>query len=275
MAESQDIPHALKCALHRILILEDLDLYNCLKEKQSYHDGTTGLLSETALCGHKEDVAALEVDKPDVLMIEMLNGEINQLQDTLLNHKIVKQSIQQAAHTVQMQEAAFKNLTQVKMTEYVRQFPVEGALIANAGKNAKVCSELAGVMEQKKQLDMDILQLHNQYLKLVTSIRNKWMVVKSDGFLPSLQHQPKYKMLIDKVRQREWRLTLLVTLVENLVSSSGIHWSKNQYFIKLLEFCDSIRRAPEAETDQVLNVLLHHNKCYEEKPLKFVTSTPK
>ncbi|KAK4324857.1 hypothetical protein Pmani_004507 [Petrolisthes manimaculis] len=126
MAESLNIPHDLKSALQRVLILENLDLYNCLKEKQSYHDGTTGLLSEAALCGNKEDAAALEMDEPDELMINMLNQEIDQLHDTLLNHKIVKQSFQQAAHTVQMQEAACNHLTQVKMTDYVRQFPVEG-----------------------------------------------------------------------------------------------------------------------------------------------------
>lgn len=68
------------------------------------------------------------------------------------------------------------------------------ALIANAGKNARVSSELAGVMEDKRQLDVEILQLRTQYFKLVTSIRHQWEVLGSDCLIHSVQEPPKYKM---------------------------------------------------------------------------------
>lgn len=67
------------------------------------------------------------------------------------------------------------------------------ALIANAGKNARVSSELAGVMEDKRQLDMEILQLRIQYFQLVTCIRNQWEVMGSDCLIHSVQDQPNYK----------------------------------------------------------------------------------
>lgn len=64
------------------------------QSKVKCHPLTTGTEED------REDV--VEMEMPSASMMDKIRNEISELQDILLNHKLVKHSFQQASHIVQV-----------------------------------------------------------------------------------------------------------------------------------------------------------------------------
>ncbi|KAK4299685.1 hypothetical protein Pmani_028056 [Petrolisthes manimaculis] len=231
-----EMPKELKAAMNRVLNREQLKLYDSLKHLLSLHSHNKHLLAAHIYFNEDEKT---DEDEPETLNERNKADEIDELHDVLLNHQLVRHSLQQASLNIQMLEAVSQKVADVDLTDHVENFPVTGTLIGKVYENGERCSELVGLLEEKRNLDRDILQQRVKYTNLVTNITNKWKAI-DNLTLSDSTHNPQVKKQITKLHEREGKLQLLVSMLQELVCSSGIHWAKHQYFITLLKLCDSI-----------------------------------
>lgn len=71
-------------------------------------------------------------------------------------------------------------------------FFLNRTLIGKVCENARNCSELVGLLEEKRKLDIDILQQRLKYTNLVNSITNKWKAIENLT-LTDASHTPQVK----------------------------------------------------------------------------------
>ncbi|KAK3874029.1 hypothetical protein Pcinc_021003 [Petrolisthes cinctipes] len=237
-----EMPRELKEAMDRVLSLEQLELYDSLTHLLTL-DNHNNHLDAAHIYVNEEEKTDEELQTIDE---RNKADEVDELHDALLNHQLVRHSLQQASLKIQMLEAVSQKLAKVDLTDTVENFPVTGTLIGKVYGNGLSCSELAGLLEKKRNLDLDILQQRVKYTNLVSNITNKWKAIDNLTLTDST-HNPQVKKQITKLHERECKLQLLVSMLQGLVCNSGIHWGQHQYFITMLKMCDSIIKNSSTE----------------------------
>ncbi|MPC12321.1 hypothetical protein E2C01_005008 [Portunus trituberculatus] len=137
-----------------------------------------------------------------------------------------------------MQDAVRNGLQKVNADETMDNLTERGMLLAHCGSNLQSYKELTTVQEEMANLNKEILHLHLKYSSILKKIRSKWEALQ-DRFMQAGEKNKMLTQMQNKAKEREGKIQLLVVMIQGLISACGFQWGAYEYYIQVLELCDS------------------------------------
>lgn len=187
---------------------------------------------------------------------------IDGMEKALLNHKIVKTTLQSAAFSMQIGETVKDIMQQTDVEETVDQFPERGVLLSHSSNNLHTCKELASVMEQKNNHEKEILELQTKYLSHLTVLREKWESLQ-DRVKQREGETSTHGNLQKKMKEREDKIQLLITMIQGLITSSSFQWGASNYYLQVMLLCDAVTR--KLDTVKQKEIMKEISMIHEER----------
>nr|XP_053636119.1 uncharacterized protein LOC128691324 [Cherax quadricarinatus] len=180
MNDKMELPVELKEALNRVMSKKKMELsplLDCFDKLKIQEDTING----AEIYANKEILSAQSDHDSSPISVSELNelmGEIEELQHALINHRLVRDTMQESAFKIQIQEAVHNSIQSMDTGNFVDLFPEKGFLLSHYSNNLNTSKELLSVIQEKEELDREIFDQRLKYRKLLQDIREKWLAVE-------------------------------------------------------------------------------------------------
>ncbi|KAB7502465.1 hypothetical protein Anas_13174 [Armadillidium nasatum] len=230
-------------ASNRIMIHEKLKYLKVYEKMKELIDSEI-LLESVEILGKREvyEAANIKEDDNDLdddkeLELEKkihLREKRDQLHKTLIKHKSLHTALQESHFETQIQNAVYNSLANDST------IPTEVRnMMEHYHSNLTVCSKLADLFSITEAHEKKLQGLRQRYRILLQSIETKWNQLS--GLKPTVkQKTEEIEKLYKNVEKREERLHLLVSLLQNIISSSGEPWGSNERIVEIMLLCDKV-----------------------------------
>nr|XP_045603182.1 uncharacterized protein LOC123761296 [Procambarus clarkii]XP_045603183.1 uncharacterized protein LOC123761296 [Procambarus clarkii] len=284
MNDGMEIPKELQDALHRVVAMEKMELSPLLDYIMKLKNHEVEVRA-AKIYATKEILAAESgqdtMAAPSIEEKNQLTAEIDDLHSALVTHKLVGDTLQEAVFKIQMQEAVNKSLRTIDTENLLDDFPEKGVLLSHCSQNLDTCKTLQAVVQEKEELDREILDIDLKYKQLLKDIKKKWSTY-IDGMAPVETESEQLTELRRKAREREAKLRILSTMLQGLISTSGLQWGSDDYLVEVLHLCDiANKHCDHAEETAVINSISELREQREsgtsqkgKSIQKYFTSTP-
>lgn len=284
MNDKMELPVELKEALNRVMSKKKMELsplLDCFDKLKIQEDTING----AEIYANKEILSAQSDHDSSPISVSELNelmGEIEELQHALINHRLVRDTMQESAFKIQIQEAVHNSIQSMDTGNFVDLFPEKGFLLSHYSNNLNTSKELLSVIQEKEELDREIFDQRLKYRKLLQDIREKWLAVEHNMVQVS-EESESVTVLRQKAKERDEKLLILASMLRNLITCSGLNWGSDDYFVQVLLLCDmAFRKSGKVEEDAEIKRLSELSVGREMETdktsksiKKYFTSTPK
>ncbi|CAL4080212.1 unnamed protein product [Meganyctiphanes norvegica] len=157
---NEDFAKMFEDALERIKIRENSKLLNFVQELDSLK--SRGFNWKQVKYMPKKEVEAIEENdsnKDQEFNKESISNEIYELHSGLINHQLIHNLAQKMTDNLRIQDAVFTSLNSMDVDETVDHFPERGEILSQYSQNLDVSQKLTKVIDEKTQLDTDILKI--------------------------------------------------------------------------------------------------------------------
>lgn len=289
MMEEQNGVNELEAALGRVMVQEEMEFTILLNHIQELKNQMIELKSKSNYAGKEADAVYDGKETSSMPLAEQkmqINTEILELNNTKVNHVLVRDTLQKAAFNVQMQEAVHESLQDLdeKVVESSTEVQM---LLEHHGSNLHISKDLLGAIQEKEQLDREILQTRMKYLAHMKIIKEKWEVLEGKTNTSLGIEDEEVAQFRSKVESRENKLKLVIHMLQGLISASGIVWGGDDYYVQVMLLCDFVLgEGSKADMENLLNGIEkaregREKQLYskpktsvEPKSVKYFTSTP-
>ncbi|CAL4080209.1 unnamed protein product [Meganyctiphanes norvegica] len=239
---NEDFAKMFEDALERIKIRENSKLLNFVQELDSLKKQRIQL--EASKIYAKKEVEAIEENdsnKDQEFNKESISNEIYELHSGLINHQLIHNLAQKMTDNLRIQDAVFTSLNSMDVDETVDHFPERGEILSQYSQNLDVSQKLTKVIDEKTQLDTDILKNRIKYCNVLKQLKEKWICIekKSTGEYAGENEAPEVQRIREKLEGRDKKVRVLATMLQSLITCTGIDWGRNKRFIQVLILCDS------------------------------------
>jgi len=239
---NEDFSKKMEEVLQQIEIREKSTVLNFVQElntikEQKIQLEASQIYADKELEATEEDGSNKDQKKDKVA----ISNEIYELHSGLNNHRLIHNLAQKIMDNCKIQDAVFSSLNSMDVDETVDHFPERGELLSQYSQNMDVSKKLVEVIDQKTQLEKDIVNHRVKYCNLLKQIKEKWILLeeKSTGVYKGDNDNPEMKKFRDKIDDRTNKLRILAVMLQCLITCTGINWGSNQRLLQTLILCDS------------------------------------
>ncbi|XP_071543566.1 uncharacterized protein [Panulirus ornatus] len=283
MDKDMKMPTELVEAMDRVTAKENMELSSLLDHIMNLKSQKDEHVAAKIYASKELHAVAAEKDTTRQIADNERNqhmAETDELHEALVNHTLVRDVLQKAAFNIQMQDTVNRSLRTMEVENRVDQFPEKGALLSHCSRNLDTCKSLVSAVEEKEEIEREILELRMNYLDLLKKIKEKWEAV-FDITVPTQNDSEAVEQFQNKLKERESKLQILVSMLQGLISTSGFMWGAENYYIQVLLLCDIA--STHGDSVELNATIAEINKYHglkeghvEKKPKKqiYFTSTP-
>ncbi|KAG7166475.1 uncharacterized protein LOC121869318 isoform X2 [Homarus americanus] len=281
MNDDAEMPQEMEEAMDRIVAMEKMELSSLLDHLMMLKNQES-ILRKIEIYESKE-LHTAETDQDEGRFNKnQLVDEIDELHHALVTHKLVRDAMQNTVFNVQKQEVVSNSLRKVETEDTVDHFPEKGALLFHYSNNLDTCKILKDVVQEKEELDKEILELRLKYNQCLDDIKNKWKACDSN-MVPVSDESEEVAKFRTTVKEREDKLRIIVSILQGIISTSGLNWGAEDYYVKVLLLCDlAVTHGDKAEQDSVIkdlerlrNLKIREGKRKGRDIKSYFTSSPR
>ncbi|XP_068233879.1 uncharacterized protein [Palaemon carinicauda] len=260
-----DIGTELEQALRRIKAQEKMKFLLTLNEIRELKNMTIELKCRKIYATKEADILLSGMKSKDKLLPAQrahITAEILELNNSNLCHKVVQSTLQKAAFNIQAQDIIHLRVHQLDAKADPECTPRVRNILTYHGSNHFNSKTLVNVIERKEELENEILRSKLKALTLIKNVKKKWLCLKTKG--TGIEEGDKeIEEWQKKLNTRCAKLKVIAHMIKGLVSSSGLPWGSDHYFLKMMLLCDWVLlKGPDGSFKQVVK---HVEKARKEK----------